>query len=61
MQTSIISSLNSMMTFDVILEHFMDQTLSFVTVEDCKDMSDCIDHINSEFSGWNIEQIKEVN
>ncbi len=49
------------MTFSVTLEHFMAQTISFVTVEDCKDMSDCIDHIHSEFPGWNIEQIKEVN
>ena len=48
------------MTFAVTLEHFMAQTISFVTVEDCKDMSDCIDQIHAEFPGWNIEQIKEV-
>ena len=46
------------MTFDVILER--DNRLTFATVEDCKDMEDCINHINEEFSMFNIEQIKEV-
>ena len=48
------------MTFDVILEHFMAHTITFATIDDCEDISDCIDHIHEEFPGWNIEQIKEV-
>ena len=48
------------MTFNVILEHFMTGTITFATVSDCKDMEDCINHINEEFSMFNIEQIKEV-
>ena len=49
------------MTFKVILEHFMTHKLTFATIEDCKDMSECIDHVHAEFPDHNIEQIKEVN
>lgn len=49
------------MTFNVILEHFMTQQITFVTVEDCKDMSDLIDHVHAEFPDHNIEKITKVN
>ena len=49
------------MTFNVILEHFMTGAITFTTVTDCKDISECIDHINALHPDHNIEQIKEVN
>ena len=48
------------MTFKVILEHFMTGTLTFATISDCKDMSECIDYIHEEFSMFNIDKIEEV-
>ena len=48
------------MTFKVILEHFLTKTLTFATISGCKDMDECIEHIHSEFSMFNIEQITEV-
>jgi len=49
-----------MMTFNVILENNWTNKLAFVTVEECKDMDDLIDHIHTEFPSHTIEQIKEV-
>ena len=48
------------MNFRVILEHFMTSKLTFTTVSDCKDMSECIDYIHEKFPMFNIEKITEV-
>ena len=50
-----------MMTFDVILEDQWTNKLTFVTIEDCVDLEDCVNHIHAEFPSHTIEQIKEVN
>ena len=49
------------MNFKVILEHWQTHQPMFVTVEDCKDMDDLINHIHAEFPSHTIDQIKEVN
>ena len=49
------------MTFRIILEHFMTGALTFTTVADCSDISDCIDYCRVEFPEYDIQQIKEVN
>ena len=48
------------MTFDVILEDNWTNHLWFVTVEDCKDRDDLINHIHSEFPSHTIDNIREV-
>ena len=49
------------MTFNVIMEHFMTGALTSTTVEDCKDVSDLIDHMRLHHPDHDIQQIKEVN
>ena len=48
------------MTFKVILEHNITDKLCFVTVGDCNNMDDCVDHIHAEFPEYRIEQIRKV-
>ena len=48
------------MTFNAILEHFMTGAITFTTVEDCKDISECIDHLRLHHPDHDIQQIKEV-
>ncbi len=49
------------MTFKFILEDNWTNKVSFVTVEDCVDMDDAINHIHTEFPSHTIDQITEVN
>ena len=49
-----------MLTFSVILEHAVTHKLAFLTIEECIDMDDCINHIHRENHGFNIEQIRQV-
>jgi len=49
-----------MLTFRVILEHAVTHKLAFLTIEECIDMDDCINHIHRENPGFNIEQITQV-
>lgn len=46
------------MKFDLILEHWQSNKIKFVTVDECVDMDDCIDHITQTEQGWDIIQIK---
>jgi len=46
-----------LMTFSVILEDWSTNKLTFVTIEECIDMDDCIDHIHEHFPTHTIEQI----
>jgi hypothetical protein len=32
----------------------------FLTIEECIDMDDCIDHVHREHPGFDIEQIQRV-
>lgn len=50
----------TMKTFNVILEHKVTQKLMFITVEECNDIDDCIDHIFSTAPDFQIESIREV-
>lgn len=50
----------TMQTFKVILEHKVTQKLMFITVEECNDIDDCIDHIHSTAPDFQIESITEV-
>jgi len=45
------------MTFSVILEDRCTNKLTFVTIEECIDMDDCINHIHEHFPSHSIEQI----
>ncbi len=45
------------MTFSVILEEWDTNKLTFVTIEECIDMDDCINHIHKHFPSHTIEQI----
>ncbi len=49
------------MTFNVTLQDWWTDKFTFVTVEDCKDRDELIEHIICEFPSHTIEQIKEVN
>lgn len=49
------------MTFKVILQDQWTDKFTFVTVEDCKDMDELINHVHDEFPTHTIEQIKEVD
>ena len=51
-----------MMTFEVLFESVDNPgKFTFVTVEDCKDLEDCVNQIQSDFSNqFIIDQIKTV-
>jgi hypothetical protein len=51
-----------MSTFEVILDSVANPgKFTFITVEDCKDLEDCVNHIETEFSHeFIIDQIREV-
>ena len=50
------------MTFKFILESQLNEgKFTFVTVEDCIDMDDAINHIHCEFPTHTIDQITEVS
>jgi hypothetical protein len=55
-----ISLPNPRMTFKFILEDNWTSKMTFVTVENCIDMDDAINHIHSEFPSHTIDNIKEV-
>ena len=48
-------------SFKIILENLQNEgQFTFVTVEECADIDDAIDHVHKEFPNFTIEQIKEV-
>ena len=50
------------MTFKFTLESQLNEgKFTFVTVEDCIDMDDAINHIQSEFPSHTIDQIFKIN
>jgi hypothetical protein len=49
-----------MLTFDLILEHWQTHKIMFLTVEECIDMDDCINHVTQNQPGFDIIQIKPV-
>lgn len=50
-----------MITFKVTLSHMDNQDkFKFVTVAECKDMEECIDHIWATEKDWVIDAIKRV-
>ncbi len=49
-----------MLTFKLILEHPITNKLVFLTVEECIDIDDCINHVHREHPGFDIEQITLV-
>jgi len=50
-----------METFKVILSLKNNpDKFTFVTIEDCTDMDDCIDHIHEHFPEFQIESIQHV-
>ena len=50
-----------METFKVILSlKDNPDKFTFVTIEDCTDMDDCIDHIHEHFPEFQIESIQHV-
>ena len=57
--TNVTFTLNDkpMKTLSVILEEWDTNKLTFVTIEECIDMDDCINHIHEHFPSHTIEQI----
>ena len=49
-----------MQTFKLILEHKESRKLKFITVEECIDMDDCINHVMTTEPDFQIETITEV-
>lgn len=49
-----------MQSFKVILEHQVTQKLKFITVEECVDMDDCLDHVATNEPEFQIESIARV-
>jgi len=50
------------MTFRVTLEDAIDTgKFTFVTIEDCIDMEDCVNHIHTHFPNMIIDVIAEVH
>lgn len=45
------------MTFRCTLEHWQTHQWCFITVEDCKDMDDLVDHVHREFPDYTINTI----
>ena len=48
------------MIFRFILEHYWTRKLAFVTVSDCLDRDDAINHIHKEFKDYEIDKVTEV-
>lgn len=49
-----------MLTFDLILEHWQTHQVKFVTIAECVDLDDCINHINQTDPDFDIIQVKAV-
>jgi hypothetical protein len=50
-----------MMTFKVILEHKEQPgQFQFITVEECIDADDCINHIHETQPSWTIDKIERL-
>jgi hypothetical protein len=49
-----------MLTFSLILEHWQTHKLKFVTIEECIDLDDCINHIKQHEPDFDIIQVKPV-
>lgn len=47
-----------MLTFDLILEHWQTRQLKFVTVEECVDLDDCLDHIHQNEPDFEVMQVR---
>lgn len=47
-----------MHSFDLILEHCDTKKLMFITVEDCKDLDDCLNDVKAHLPEFDITQIK---
>lgn len=45
------------MTFSLILEHWQTRKLMFITLEDCVDMDDAINHVHNNQPDFEIMQI----
>lgn len=46
-----------MKTFNVTLQHEETKKIKFITVEECKDMDDCITHVKETEPDFEIIQI----
>ena len=47
-----------MLTFDLILEHWQTRQLKFVTIEECVDLDDCLDHIRQNEPDFEVMQVR---
>lgn len=52
-----LSTGRTMLTFNLILEHWQTQKLKFVTIEECIDLDDCISHVKRTDPDFDIIQI----
>ena len=54
-------NIKAMKTFQVILSQRLNPGFfKFITVEDCVDLDDCVEHIMSTEKECEIEQIREI-
>ena len=49
-----------MQTFNLILEHKVTGKMQFITVEECIDVDDCINHVTATEPDFQIEKIELV-
>jgi hypothetical protein len=49
-----------MLTFDLILEHWQTHQIKFVTIEECVDLDECINHVKQNDPDFDIIQVRPV-
>lgn len=47
-----------MFTFNLILQHWQTDQIKFVTVEECIDLDDCINHVHQTDPDFDIIQVQ---
>ena len=49
-------------TYSVHLQNVQTNNLTFLKVEDCKDMDDCIEHVRKDypFAEWDLTHISPI-
>lgn len=49
------------MDFKLILEHKVTHKLMFITIEECEDLDECLEHILQTAPDFQIEQVTPIH
>jgi hypothetical protein len=49
-----------MFTFNLILQHWQTEKIKFVTIEECIDLDDCINHVHQTDPDFDIIQVQQA-